>query len=130
MKNTMEKLNKETIRYALFGVLTVLVNIFLFFFFSTFFSPILANSLAFLLSVCFAYWTNSQFVFQTSCSLQTFLPFFSLRLSTIFIDNGGMWLLLKYEVHELLAKCLVNAVIIVINYLLSKWIIFKEKGVP
>ena len=49
-----------------------------------------------------------------------------MRIGTLIIDDGGMWLLLQNGVNDLAAKIVVNAVIIVINYLASKLLIFKK----
>lgn len=76
------------------------------------------NTLAFFLAVLFAYWTNSQFVFRTGMAWRSFLEFMTMRLCTLPLDDGGMWLLLTLGV---------NMVIIVINYLISKLIIFKKR---
>ena len=118
---------RETIAYLFFGVLTVVVNTMLFLLLDLFLDEMVANTLAFLLSVLFAYWTNTLFVFQQRLNWKTFSAFFGMRIGTIFIDNGGMYLLLRADFGKLFSKCAVNAVIIVLNYLFSKFIIYKKK---
>lgn len=120
-------LRGETFRYLIFGVLTVIVNTVSFLLLDLVMGKLAANTLAFFLAVLFAYWTNSQFVFQTGMAWRSFLEFMTMRLCTLPLDDGGMWLLLTLGVNDLLAKCAVNAVIIVINYLVSKLIIFKKR---
>ena len=39
-----------------------------------------------------------------------------------------MNLLLLLGMHDLFAKCVVNGIIIIINYVASKWVIFRKKG--
>jgi len=85
-----------------------------------------ANTLAFFIAVLFAYWTNSHFVFHVLCTKKNFLQFMTMRIGTLLIDDGGMLLLLTLGWNDLFAKCAVNAVIIVINYLFSKLLIFRK----
>lgn len=120
-------LKSETFRYLVFGVLAVVVNIASYKLLDLFFDSLTANTLAFFIAVLFAYWTNSQFVFRTGMAWKSFLEFMAVRICTLPIDDGGMWLLLTLGVNDLVAKCAVNVVIIVINYLASKLVIFKKK---
>ncbi len=122
---------KETFRYLVFGVLTVAVNITAYHLLVWELSALAANTLAFFIAVLFAYWTNSQFVFCVPCTKENFLQFMGMRIGTLFIDDGGMLLLLRFGWNSLLAKCFVNGIIIVLNYVFSKLFIFrksKEKG--
>ena len=120
-------LTGETLCYLIFGVLTVVVNTVSFKLLDLVMGDIAANTLAFFIAVLFAYWTNSQFVFRTGMAWKSFLEFMAVRICTLPIDDGGMWLLLTLGVNDLVAKCAVNVVIIVINYLASKLVIFKKK---
>jgi putative flippase GtrA len=119
---------RETICYLFFGGLTVVVNILLFTLFNLFFEEITANTIAFLLSVQFAYMTNTKFVFRAPYTRQNFLQFWGMRIGTILIDNGGLWLLLVIGWNKFAAKCLVNVTVIVLNYIFSKFIIYRKKG--
>ena len=120
-------LTGETLRDLIFGVLTVVVNTVSFKLLNLVMDDIAANTLAFFIAVLFAYLTNSEFVFRTGMAWKSFLEFMAMRICTLPIDDGGMWLLLTLGVNDLVAKCAVNVVIIVINYLASKLVIFKEK---
>ena len=120
-------LTGETLRYLIFGVFAVVVNTASFLLLDLVMGKLAANTLAFFLTVLFAYWTNSQFVFRTGMAWKSFLEFMTMRLCTLPLDDGGMWLLLTLGVNDLLAKCAVNVVVIVINYLISKLIIFKKR---
>lgn len=86
-----------------------------------------ANTAAFFIAILFAYWTNSTFVFHMPHTQKNFSQFIGMRIGTLLIDNGGMYLLLVQDMDGLAAKCVVNAIIIVINYLFSKLIIFRRK---
>ena len=60
---------------------------------------------------------------------RTFFEFMAMRIGTLFIDNGGMYLMLNWNWNDLAAKCIVNFIIIALNYILSKLLIFKNKKV-
>ncbi len=123
------KKHAELILYGFFGILTVLVNTVTFSVLSLLFSnEIIANTIAFFIAVQFAYFTNTKFVFKEAFTKQNFLQFWGMRIGTLVIDNGGLWLLLKCNINTLLAKILVNIIIILLNYILSKFVIFKKKG--
>ena len=66
MKTLIKKfVNKETIVYLIFGILTTAVNYFVFWIFNSMFKvPVLiANVIAFIVAVIFAFITNKIFVF-------------------------------------------------------------------
>lgn len=117
----------ETFRYLVFGVVTVMVNVAAYKLLKTALGDIAANTAAFFIAVLFAYWTNSTFVFRVPHTWKNFTQFMGMRIGTLAIDDGGMYLLLTMGINDLLAKCAVNVIIIVINYLASKWVIFRRK---
>ncbi|MEA4993369.1 MAG: GtrA family protein [Oscillibacter sp.] len=118
---------EELLRYGFWGVMTVLVNTVLYLGFSALMGDLAANTLAFFLAVQFAYMSNTKFVFRDKFTKKNFLQFWGMRIGTIFIDNGGMWLLLAMDCNRLLAKCVVNAIVIVLNYIFSKFFIYKKR---
>ena len=131
MKTMDERLKKiltgETFRYLVFGVLTVVVNVAAYKLLSLVWGSMAANTAAFFIAVLFAYWTNSTFVFRAPHTWKNFLEFMGMRIGTLAIDDGGMYVLLAVGMNDLLAKCVVNVVIIAVNYLCSKFFIFKKK---
>lgn len=143
---------KETILYLIFGAGTTLVNIVVYYIFADILqiSYLLSNALAWLFSVLFAFVTNKQFVFQTEtikedskCSSykktrftypfanKTFIQlknFFLARVATGILDMFLMWLFIKIVVmQEIIAKVIVNIVVIVLNYFVSKFWVFGSK---
>lgn len=126
MLNTLCRKYKELIRYGFWGVMTVIINTLLYLGFSKITSDLIANTIAFFGAVQFAYMTNTKFVFRDKFSKKNFLQFWGMRIGTIFIDNGGMWLLLSVGFNNLLSKCVVNVVVIVLNYIFSKFFIYKK----
>lgn len=125
---------REMIAYLVIGVMTTAINTIIFMAFpETFYgfsvgiSAFIANTVAFFVAVTFAYFGNTIVVFRDKCTVRNFSYFWGMRIGTIFIDNGGMWLLLSVGCDKLIAKCAVNAAIIVLNYLFSKFIIFRKE---
>ena len=127
MNRLIKFLQNETFRYLVFGVLAVVFNIASFKMLDLLVDSLTANTLAFFLSVLFTYWTNSTFVFFMPYSWRSFIQFFGARFGTLFLDDGLLWLFLKMNVNVLLAKCINNVIIIAVNYLMSKFIIFRKK---
>lgn len=123
----MKPLARETLAYLVFGVLTVLVNIAAYKLLKLAMGDMAANTLAFFIAVLFAYWTNSTYVFRAAHTWRNFGQFMAMRIGTLFIDDGGMYLLLLWQVNDVAAKCAVNIIIIGINYLASKLVIFRRK---
>ncbi|EAF0386945.1 cell wall teichoic acid glycosylation protein GtcA [Listeria monocytogenes] len=91
----------------------------------------IANTIAFIASVLFAYFSNKKFVFDSYTPtwkdrLREASSFFCFRCLTYIIDILVMILLISYlSVDELWAKIWTNIIVLVLNYVFSKWIIFK-----
>lgn len=127
--------NRETILYIVFGVLTTLINLVAFglLYDILHWELLVANTTAWLLSVIFAFLTNKLFVFDSkSFEARLFLreavSFFAARLFSLAVDSLGMWLLVNViSANSWLAKIVMNVIVIVLNYVLSKLIIFKKK---
>lgn len=128
--NGYSKWIAETFRYLICGISTVLVNLISYHLLSTYvWGTLASNTVAFLLSVLYAYITNSIFVFRVKFTWKSFRDFFGMRIGTILIDNGGLIILIQLGCRDLVAKCIVNVIIIALNYIFSKLFIFKKKSV-
>jgi len=58
--------------------------------------------------------------------LKEFLKFIAARIFSGLFDTASMMILVNLlAVNDMVAKILVNILVVVINYVLSKWIIFK-----
>lgn len=127
---------KQIANYGFFGLLTTAVNYGVFYvLLDLLFVPYgVANAVALLLSVAFAFVVNKQFVFASKdwslSVLKKELPaFLSARVVSGLIDVGGMWLLVDaLTVAPKLAKILVNVLVIVLNYVFSKLFVFRKFG--
>ncbi|MFR8003192.1 MAG: GtrA family protein [Hydrogeniiclostridium sp.] len=126
---------REMLSYIFFGICTTVVNIVVFQACTALlhWNWAVSNVLAWILSVLFAFVTNKLFVFQSKKSgskrfIWEAVTFFAARVLSLGIDMAGMWLLLDcLNVNSLLSKILMNVVVIIVNYILSKFIIFRKK---
>ena len=132
MKAWIKKLyGNDMIRYIFFGGCTTLVNLVSFYIFRLVKVPLnWANFISICLALLFAYVVNSLFVFHDNCSclrdhIRPFGKFLSARLVTMAVELGGVWLLVqKLMIHEMLGKAAVQFVVIVLNYIFSKFFVF------
>ncbi len=126
--------NRETISYLVFGVLTTAINILAFGLLHDFlhWDLLVANSIAWVLSVAFAFVTNKVFVFRSKGSgasvlLRESLSFFAARIVSLGVDSAGMWFLADVLlVNSWIAKFAMNVVVVILNYILSKLWIFRK----
>ena len=92
-----------------------------------------ATALAWLFAVLFAFVTNKLFVFaskslKVSVILYELATFFACRIATGLVDVAIMWLAVdKMHWNAVLWKFLSNILVIILNYVASKLIIFTKK---
>ena len=126
---------KEIISYLFFGVLTTAVDFVSYYTLTRFlhleegFSNVLAQFIA----ILFAYITNKLFVFEDKTNdfkslIIQFGKFFSLRLVTLVL-NSVMFIVMidKLRVNDIVTKVIVSVIVIILNYVFSKLIVFKGK---
>lgn len=121
-------------KYAIFGILTTIINVYTFkvcIDFGVLYQ--IALVIAFILAIVFAYFTNRNLVFGSKAEslqeqLYEFFKFLISRISTLGVEFIGMFVLydlLRYNI--IYSKLFLNVVVIVLNYLLSQFFIFKQK---
>ncbi len=89
----------------------------------------IANIISWIFSVSFAYVTNRKYVFESKSEdiFSEGVKFFSARLSTLLIDMFFMAMLVTiFKMNDSIAKILVQFIILVVNYILSKFLVFKK----
>ena len=125
---------KEVISYLFFGGCTTLINIISYMLFrAANIDMLISISLAWVVSVLFAFITNKLFVFESrnvgfKKTMVECIYFFVCRLLSLVFDLGFMYLLVDiFSCNELLSKIISNIIVIIINYVLSKLLIFKKK---
>ncbi len=124
------RLEKELFFYIIFGILTTLVNILVYIFFTRVFSLnyIVSNVLAWFFSVLFAYVTNRIWVFESDNEniLKEIILFFSGRLFSGIVDTALMFLFIDLLlVSDSISKIVIQIIVVILNYIISKFIVFK-----
>ena len=135
LKLMYDILTSSAFRYIVVGGCTTMVNLVVF----TVLCKLLhmevnlSNVISILCAIAFAYVTNKVFVFEskTNTVKETFLEmvkFVGARMSTMAIEVGGVFLL--YEVihqDEVIAKLETQIIVLIVNYFISKFFVFKTK---
>ena len=124
-------LKKHLTLYIIFGVLTTLVNISVYLFLTKIcgVNYLISNIIAWVLSVLFAYITNRRWVFESESHniLKEMSLFFSGRLFSGIVDTLLMFLFIDILfIDDFISKIIIQVIVIVLNYLFSKVIVFKK----
>lgn len=127
---------KEIIAYLFFGALTTLINIIVYGVCNVLcgISVFTSNITAWFLSVLFAYTTNRKFVFHSNKKgIQSIgkecISFFLGRLSTGIFDTLFMVITVSIlDWPNLIMKISSNVIVIILNYIISKVLVFSKKA--
>lgn len=127
---------RSIISYLVFGVLTTLVNLVVYYLCYHLWGVgnDISVVIAWVLAVLFAFFTNKPFVFESyDWSPKVLLPeagsFFGCRLG-----SGMLELVLMHVTVEMLGwpgmlmKLLVNIIVVILNYVASKVLVFRKKN--
>ena len=121
----------ELINYVVVGGLTTLVN-FVVYFFCTHVQLhyLIANVIAWVFAVVFAYIANRKYVFKSEGNNQKaeFIQFVSLRAVTLIVESLLLFVCIQMlSMNENIAKIIVSIVTVIGNYVFCKFMIFKTK---
>lgn len=125
---------KDIILYAIFGVLTTIVNIGTYWIIAHQWSMsvMFSTVLAWIAAVLFAYITNRKWVFHSKTKdfreiCRELTAFFACRLATGIIDWICMFVFVDImQFNDIIMKTFANVMVIVLNYVASRFIIFKK----
>lgn len=126
---------KDVIPYAVFGVLTTAVNVAVYWCASHVLQleTMQSTFIAWFLAVLFAYVTNRKWVFHSeahefSAICKECVAFFSCRIGTGVVDWLCMFVFVDVlHINDMVIKVIANVIVIVLNYVASKVIIFRKK---
>ena len=128
---------KEMINYLIVGGLTTCVSLLTYYLLTfTILNPDISTELqiatiiSWIISVLFAFFTNKKYVFESKnkFNLKEMISFILSRLSTLFIEMLLMYLLVTIcKYNDKIMKIVVQIIVIILNYLLSKFLVFKQK---
>ena len=94
----------------------------------------IANVLSWICAVTFAYITNRIFVFKSKSKgkekIKETLNFLSARIFSLIVDMAFMYLLYSVlHISDTISKFIVQIFVVIINYVLSKVIVFKKQNI-
>lgn len=125
---------REIILYIIFGVLSTIINIIVYYLLTNYgeMNYLLSNFFAWIISVAFAFVTNKSLVFKSKNNfkqgLKEALYFLGARIFSLGIDMLIIYLLISVlSWDSLISKIISNIVVIILNYILSKLYIFKKR---
>ena len=124
---------KGVIIYGLFGVLTTVVNLITYKFFLPRVGNVAGTVIAWFIAVTFAFITNKLWVFSSKTFVISVLAhelafFFATRIFTGIIDVGIMYVAVDmFHRNPIVWKTISNMIVIVLNYVSSKMIVFRKK---
>lgn len=126
---------RELLSYVFFGVLTTIVSFTTYTIFNRVFNfdTVPANVISWIFSVTFAYITNRIWVFNTkkTGAKEMFFEatsFYASRVFSGFVETGIMFLFIdKLGFYDIGTKLVATVIVVVLNYILSKFIVFKTK---
>ena len=126
------KKHKEVLLYLLFGGLTTLVSIATFaLFIALGINELIANVLSWILAVLFAYVTNRTWVFSSDADtkaavIKEMASFFGGRLATLLVEEAILAVFITWlGFPAMWVKVAAQIVVIVLNYIVSKFFVFK-----
>ncbi len=127
---------EELINYLIIGILTTVVSLATYYLLTLTILDAnnkvylqIANIISWLASVTFAYFTNRKFVFKVKnkSNIKECLNFYISRISTLLIDMIIMYIFVsRLKFDNKIVKLIAQVAIIILNYILSKFIVFKS----
>jgi putative flippase GtrA len=126
-------LSREVVVYVFFGFVTTVVSFVVYTVLIRMgVNLILTNTISHLVGILVAYTTNKIWVFKAhdfsaKNIIKEFLMFLAGRAATYVIDTLMLWVMIEVMYfNEILSKVFTSVVIIVLNYLASKKIVFRK----
>lgn len=126
------KKHEEIANYVIAGVLTTLVSIVSYYLFRLIIPYYYINTtLSWIAAVSFAFIVNRKYVFKSKDTniIEEFIKFIGSRLTTLLIEITLMFVLVTLlKVNDMIAKLMLQIIILVLNYILSKLYVFKKRN--
>ncbi|MDR0905578.1 MAG: GtrA family protein [Oscillospiraceae bacterium] len=129
------RIKKETLRYIIAGAATTAVNFVLFALLNRVFgvNDRVANIISISAAIVFAYVVNKLFVFRSDVRRAAglaaeFGKFVGGRLVTMAVEYWGYIAVFALLHNELLSKASTQVIVFVLNYVISKVLVFRKKG--
>ena len=134
-ENSLFQSVKQLALYGIFGVLTTAIDIFAYWAVSRYAGLGIAPSaaVAWVIAVSFAYWSNRNFVFTAKTHTLAGMfreasEFFMCRIATGVFEVSFMYIfadVLKFD--DVITKAVSNIIAIMLNFIASRYFIFREE---
>ena len=126
-------LTKEVILYIVFGLITTIINLGSFYIMDSIlgWNENLANGIAIILAILFAYITNKDMVFHSNAitlkhRVTQFSKFMMGRAFTMVIEMLGGVFLFMLPIPNIISKIILTVIVVILNYFISKFFAFKN----
>lgn len=128
------KKNKEVLLYLFFGGLTFLISVVTYAYFTMMFgmNELIANIFSWIIAVLFAFVTNKIWVFQSKndtilAFVREAVAFFAGRVATLVVEEVILFVfIMMLQWNSLGVKIAAQVIVIVLNYVISKLLVFKK----
>lgn len=119
------------IKYLIFGILTVFISIASLFILikTTRLNENICNILSIIIAMISAYVLNRKFVFESKEEniVKEFLKFVITRTASTIFDVATFFIFATYlSLNEIIVKTCISVVVIILNYIFSKTLVFKK----
>lgn len=124
--------DSQIFRYIMTGGMTTVINYLIYIaLIALSINYLVANTVAWLGAVVFAFYANREVVFQSKGNKsKEFIQFFAVRLGTLLVENVLLYILIDaIGLASMTSKIVVSVVTVALNYIACKYSIFKERGV-
>ena len=129
------KRHKEVLLYLFFGGTAFFMNLFLFIAIDKIFGidALINNAVCWVICVIFQYFTNKIWVFENKTKnfielLRQIISFFSGRIFTLLVEEIIIAIFITWLKFDTLSvKLSAQIIVIILNYVISKMIIFKKR---
>ena len=126
---------REGIAYLIFGVLTTAVDYIIsnVLFYLTDMPTIPAQTIAWVAAVLFAFVTNKWWVFESHTLVPSevwreFVSFVACRVATFIFNLAALFIMVDlFGMEFFICKLLISVVVVILNYIFSKILIFTKK---
>ena len=135
LNTIMKRINiHETVLYLIFGIITTLVNFSSYYIFAHLLNIriLYSTMLSWIIAVLESYVANKIFVFKTTRlgmhkTINELISYILSRLFTGILEWFSVWLLAeKLLYNDIVVKVIVSFLVVVINYVVGKVVIFKK----
>ena len=125
------KKHRELIVYLICGFLTFVVSMVVYALLSEIFriNVLVANIITWIIAVYFAFSVNRKFVFKSNGNFTSeLIQFYLGRVVTLVVEQAMLYIfIIRLMFNNMTIKSIAQVVIIILNYIISKFIVFKKE---